>query len=250
MRRIRLFGLLLALLMPGLGTARGTGFLDRSVTVAGIAHRYVVYVPRGLTPRLPVVLSLHGSGERGSDGIAPTAGGLARAIRMHPDRFPAVVVFPQAGEGTTWSDNRALALATLTAAAREFRTDPARVYAVGLSMGGNGTWVVANDAPRRFAAIVVVCGFAGPFRDYPAVVPGPDPFGALAARLVGLPVWIVHGAADPVVPVAESRGMAAALTAAGGEVRYRELPGVGHNAWDDAFGDPALPAWLFSQRRR
>lgn len=252
----RLIAALTALLLTVTATvaaARDTGFLDRSVTVDGAAHRFVVYVP-AVRPAvgLPVILFLHGSGERGSDGLIETDVGLGHVIRTHPDRYPAVVVFPQAPADTTWGDDRRLALAALAQAEREFHTDPARVYVAGLLLGGNGAWVLANDDPKRFAAVVVVCGFAGPFHDYPGVVAGtpPDPYAALARAIAPLPAWTVHGGADPVVPVAESRAMAAALTAAGSEVRFRELPGVGHNAWDDAFADPDLPAWLFSHRRR
>ena len=250
LRIILMFVALLAAAVPA--AARETGFVDRTVVLDGRPYRYVVYVPAARPAgRPPVILALHGAGERGSDGVLQTDVGLGHALRVHADRYPAVVVFPQAPAGTSWLDNRRLALATLAAASREFRTDPARVYAAGLSMGGNGVWALANDAPRRFAAIVVVCGFAGPFHDFPGVVPGgrPNPYAALAKTIAPLPVWIVHGDADPVVPVADSRAMAAELKAAGSDVHYRELAGVGHNAWDDAFADPELPGWLFRQRR-
>jgi len=232
--------------------AHETGFLNRTIAVGGNTYRYVVYVPAGVPMRrLPVILALHGSGERGGDGLLPTDVGLGHAVRVHPERFPAIVVFPQAARDASWMDSRALARATLAAAEREFATDRARVYIVGLSMGGNGAWALANDEPGRFAAAVVVCGFAGPFHDFPGVVPAgkPDPYTALARSIARLPVWIEHGDADPVVPVDDSRRMAATLTAAGGTVRYKELPGVGHNAWDTAFADPELATWLFSQRR-
>ena len=247
-----LAGLLLALLaLPA--AAADTGFLAQVVTVDGVPHRYVVYVPvapRGA--RLPVVLALHGSGERGDDGWVQTDVGLGHAIRQHPERWPAVVVFPQAPAGADWITSRRLALATLAAAEHRFHTDPARVYAAGLSLGGNGVWELARTAPKRFAAVVAICGFVGPVSDFPGIAAGgtTPSFAAVAQQIAPLPVWIVHGDADPNVPVAESRQMAAALTAAGSEVHYHELPGVGHDAWDPGFGDPALPVWLFAQRRR
>ena len=231
--------------------ARETGFLNRTLTLDGQVHRYVVYVPAGAVPRPPIILALHGAGERGGDGLLQTDVGLGHAIRVHPELYPALVVFPQAAADTSWLDNRRLALATLAKASREFHADPARVYAAGLSMGGNGTWALAHDDPQRFAAIVVVCGFAGPRGDFKGIVPDgrPTPYAALARALARLPAWIVHGDADPVVPVGDSRAMAAELKAAGDDVHYIELPGVGHNSWDAAFADPALPAWLFRQRR-
>ncbi len=238
-------------LVAGPAAARETGFLNRTIMVDGQPRRYVIYVPADASPHPPLILALHGAGERGSDGLAQSEVGLGREIRLHADRWPAVVVFPQVPAERNWADERRLALAALAKAAREFSTDPQRLYAVGLSMGGNGAWIMANDDPRRFSAIVVACGFAGPFHDYPGVVTGvADPYGALARRIAPLPVWLIHGDADPVVPVTESRQMAAALKAAGSDVRYHELAGVGHVSWEAGFADPDLPVWLFSQRRR
>lgn len=243
----------LALTGSTLVAARDTGFLNRTLTLDGQSHRYVVYVPAAKpSGRPPIILALHGAGERGADGLAQTDVGLGHAIRTHPERYAAIVVFPQAAAETSWLDNRRLALATLSTAQREFHADPARVYAAGLSMGGNGTWALAHDDPKRFAAIVVVCGFAGPFHDFKGIVPDgrPSAYAALARSIALLPVWIVHGDADRVVPVADSRQMAAELAAAGDEVVYKELPGVGHNSWDTAFADPEMPIWLFKHSLR
>ncbi len=244
---------LLMLALAPLASARETGFLDRVVTVEGKAYAYQVYVPRGFSGKRgsPIILALHGAGERGSDGLLQTEVGLGGAIRRHPERWPAIVVFPQAPPEQPWQGLPArVAMMALAQEEQAFRTDPDRVYLMGLSMGGNGTWYLAYNNPERFAAIVPVCGFAGTFRALPAVAPGPDPYAALAVKIARLPVWIVHGAADSVVPVGESRKMAAALQAAGANVTYKELPGVNHNSWDPGFGDAALPAWLFQQRRR
>jgi predicted peptidase len=246
-------GALLAWLAAGAANALETGFLDRTVRFEGKAYAYQVYVPRTYRPgsRPPIILALHGGGERGSDGLLQTEVGLAGAIRRHPARWPAIVVFPQAPEGLLWRDAPArMAMAALAEAEREFRTDPARVYLAGLSMGGSGTWYLAYHHPQRWAAIVPVCAFAGSFRALPPIAAGPDPYAALAQRISALPVWMVHGDADSVVPVEESRRMAAALKAAGAQVTYRELPGVNHNSWDPGFADEALPKWLFQQRRR
>jgi predicted peptidase len=230
-----------------------TGFLDRAVRVDGGEHRFQVYVPRGYraSARLPVILALHGAGERGVDGILQTEVGLGSALRRYADRYPAIVVFPQAPPGASWQGPPAeVALAALDQAIREFRGDRDRVYLMGLSLGGNGSWYLAYHHPERFAAIVVVCGFVQALRDFPAVAPSDDPYAAVAGRIARIPVWIAHGDADTVVPVAESRRMNAALEAAGADVHYVELPGVGHGAWDPTFRDEALPTWLFGQSRR
>jgi predicted peptidase len=230
-----------------------TGFLDRTVKVDGRDYAYQVYVPRApIAGRKPVILALHGAGERGSDGLLQTEVGLAGAIRRHPERWPAIVVFPQAPAGQLWMGGPAkVAMAALAAAEREFRTDPDRVYLAGLSMGGNGVWRLAYDQPDRFAGVVAVCGFVGPFRGLPPIAgAGGDPYAALAERTAKLPAWVIHGDADVVVPVDESRKLTAALKAAGAQVTYRELPGVNHDSWTAGFGEAALPEWLFQQRRK
>jgi predicted peptidase len=240
-----------------------TGFLNRTLILDGEEYRYQVYVPREFRrgPRWPVILALHGVGECGKDGLLQTTVGLAGAIRRHPERFPAIVVFPQAhADGTpAWqgAGGRA-ALAAVEKAIAEFSGDPSRVSLTGLSAGGNGSWHLASQNPGRFAAVAVVCGFITEFRSvssgvlYPALVAPsePDPYAIMARRVAHLPIWIFHGDADGVVSVEESRKMAAALKAMGADAQYTELPGVGHNAWDPAYDRADLVAWMLKQRRR
>lgn len=232
---------------------RPTGFLDGSVTVDGVEYPYQVYVPRayrdGGRP-WPVVLFLHGSGERGRDGLAPTAVGLGPAIRSAPERWPALVVFPQAPEGASWvgAPGRG-ALAALDRTLEGFDADPARVGLVGLSMGGCGAWHLAAHHPHRFSSLVVVCGFVEGLAEFPsALSSGRRPYAAVARAVSGLSVWIVHGDADRAVPVAQSRRMHAALVRAGADVTYREFPGVGHGSWEPGLADPALTKWFFGDR--
>jgi predicted peptidase len=237
-----------------------TGFLDRSVTVAGETHRYQVYVPPDWSSKQtwPVILFLHGAGERGRDGILQTQVGLGTAIRRDRTRFPAVVVFPQAREGQRWSDLPMLqsALAALDAATKEFNGDPDRVYGTGLSLGGQGIVRMASRMPGKFAAVVSVCGpYSSPKMDeadratYP-YLSSEDPFPALAALVKDTPLWLFHGDADPTVPVENSRRLSAALKAAGAEVRYTEYAGVNHNSWDSAFAEKELMPWLLPKRRK
>jgi predicted peptidase len=133
----------------------------------------------------------------------------------------------------------------------EFNADSTRVYLTGMSMGGNGTWYLAYHHPDRFAAIAPICGFVSSSRLVASFVPDGEgsAFERLAERIRHVPTWIVHGDADDVVPVLESRSMHDALRAAGAAVHYVELPGVGHNSWDAAYQTPELATWLFTQRR-
>jgi predicted peptidase len=239
-----------------------TGFLDRAVAVNKTEYRYQVFVPRGFTrsKTWPVIIALHGGGSYGSEGIRQTDGGLGRAIRTDPDRFPAIVIFPQAhSDGTPgWQLEGGMAvMAALDKSIKEFKGDPKRVVLTGLSAGGNGTWSLASRYPDRFAAIVPVCGFISKFKgatsgvDYPGLARADagDPYAFIAKMVSGIPIWIFHGDADKSVTVEESRKMAAALKAIGANVQYTEFPGVEHNAWDPAYARADLIEWMLKQRR-
>jgi predicted peptidase len=256
---------LLALAVVGCSTSRRsstpapTGFIERDVAVNGTAYRYKVYVPPGYDParRWPVVLFLHGAGERGSDGELQVQVGLAPAIRRAPERVPAIVVFPQAPKDSSWSGTPGrMAIQALDQTMREFRGDPKRVYLTGLSMGGYGTWQLALEHPKRFAALVPICsGVTYPrpnatwLRVTAVPADAPDPYAVVARGVRHIPVWAFHGDSDQAVPVTQSRKMVEALRAAGSPAKYTEYPGVGHNSWDLAYAEPALWDWLFAQRK-
>jgi predicted peptidase len=232
-----------------------TGFVNRAVEVEGATYRYQVYVPADYRAdaQWPVILFLHGAGERGTDGLIQTEVGLGSALRRHSDLYPAVIVFPQAPPGSRWTDVAArAALAALDRTLEELSTDPTRIYLTGLSMGGNGTWYLAYHAPDRFAALAPICGWVASNDWSASFLPdAPEgPYASLAERVRGIPTWIFHGETDPIVPVTESRQMAEALRGVGSSVTYTELPGTGHNSWDAAYGSPAFAEWLLSQRRR
>jgi len=256
---IRRFRVLLSVLLTlaavqSLAHASETGFLNRVVTVGQDSFKYEVYVPANWnrSQKWPVILFLHGAGERGDDGIIQTEVGIGTAIRRHVERFPAVVVFPQCRKESRWTDEpmEAQALKALDATIKEFNGDPARVYLTGISMGGFGTWGIAAGHPSRFAALVPVCG--GIRRDVPRTEASqnsmtPDLYAATAAKIGATPTWIFHGDADKSVPVDESRKMNEAIKAAGGNVRYTEYEGVEHNSWDRAYAEPELIVWMLSQ---
>ena len=232
-----------------------TGFLDRSIVHAGTRYPYQVYVPRTYdgSRAWPLVLFLHGAGERGDDGLRQTTVGIGPALRRWPERFPAIVVLPQAPLGTIWSgEPGGAALAALEQTCEEAVIDPDRVYLTGLSMGGYGSWLLGYHHAARFAALLVICGGVGDRPARPSSVPAGEgtPQQRVAARVGKLPIWIVHGEADLVVPVTESRRMVEALREVGAEVRYSELPGIEHDAWTAAYGSESIASWLFAQRRR
>ena len=240
------------------GTTTMGHFVERTLSLSDGPHRYQVFVPAraagGRHP--PVILFLHGTGERGSDGAKPTLVGLGPHVRAQASDFPAIVVFPQAPDERDWNGAAAdLALAALEQATREFHGDRDRTYLTGLSMGGYGVWELALREPRRFAALVPVCGALTPPREERALFVTPlageaDPYTALARALHGVPAWIFHGAKDDLVPPGDDRLTYAALQAAGADVRYTEFPDANHNAWDPAYATPELWTWLFAQRRR
>lgn len=235
----------------------GDGFVAREIVVDGQSHRYQVFVPARSTAdsKPPVILFLHGSGERGDDGVKPTQSGLGPYLRAHAESFPAIVVFPQVPEDQEWSDNAALAFAALDASSKEFGGDADRTYLTGLSMGGYGTWELALLRPYRFAALVPICGGITHPGDRATVevrsVSGAsDPFAETARRLRDKPIWIFHGAKDDIVLPEQSRRMAAALKSAGAtDARYTEFPDANHNSWDPAYASPELWTWLFAQKR-
>src|ERR1700724_3846650 len=216
-----------------------TGFLARTLVLGEREVHYQVYVPAAYTPRRswPLVLFLHGSGERRADNLAQLRGGLAPA-------------------GARWRDaTEQDVMRIVDAAAAEWNTDRDRTYVVGISMGGYGAWQLAMDHPDRFAAVVPVCGGVLPPPREPELlgveVPAPagDPYAQIAQAVARLQSWIFHGAEDPVVPVAEARRMVKELAPRGGAPRYTEYPFVGHDAWDPTFNSPDLWDWLLRQRR-
>ena len=237
-----------------------TGFLDRTITLEGVTYKYQVFVPDNWTPKKkwPVVLFLHGSGERADDGLQQTDTGIGTAIRVDRERFPAIVVMPQCRKNLWWVEPPMgdLAIATLDAATKEFHGDTSRTYLTGLSMGGYGTWYLAQKYPGRFAALVVICGGIHPpaatLKAHPELIKwapedGPKSYAEAAARVGKVPVWIFHGADDEIVPVTESQRMQAAMKQIGAEVHYTEYPGVKHVSWDKAYDEPKLFPWLFSK---
>jgi predicted peptidase len=255
-----LFPYLLITAVPAHAKKRDTGFLDRAVTLQGVTYKYQVFLPEDWTPhqKWPVILALHGAGERGDDGVMETDVGIGTAIRTNRSAIRAIVVMPQCRKGVWWTlapmDD--LAMAALSETTKEFHGDTERIYLTGLSMGGFGSWHLAQKYPGRFAALVVICGGIRPplgalsaYPELAKVTPpdSPKSYSDAAMRVGKIPVWIFHGAADAIVPVTESQRMSEAMKAIGAEVHYTEYPNVGHASWDKAYDEPKLFPWLFSK---
>jgi predicted peptidase len=246
--------------MPAHAKKQETGFLDRVITIHEVQYKYQVFIPEDWTPhqKWPVILFLHGAGERGSDGLMQTDVGIGTAIRTSRSLIEAIVVMPQCPKSLWWMlpPMDELAVATLDQATKEFHGDAQRTYLTGLSMGGYGAWHLAQKYPGKFAAMIVICGGIRPrasvLKAYPdlnqVILPdSPNSYAAAADRIGKVPVWIFHGSADDIVPVTESQRMYQAMKQVGAEAHYIEYPGVGHACWNKAYDEPKLFPWLFSK---
>jgi predicted peptidase len=230
------------------------GFTARHVQVDGRDVAYQVFVPKHWTPdrEWPVVLFLHGSGERGSDNEAQLKQGLPPWLKTHGDDFPAVVVAPQAPDDTIWDGaQEQAALAAMEDSVKAYHGDRSRLYVTGLSMGGYGAWQFAVDHPGMFAAAAVVCGAIRAPDDMPELVvhgpsAGSNPYQWVAEHVKPMPVWIFHGEVDDQVSPSEARNMYAALLKAGDDVRYTQFPGVNHGSWVPAYATAELWPWMLS----
>lgn len=194
---------------------------------------YLFDWPEGLAEPAPLVIFLHGAGERGDDLDLVRVHGPAKQATAGAV-LPFALVAPQCPADSWWTWQQESILALLDELQDSLPIDPDRVYLTGLSMGGAGTWDLAARCPERFAAIVPICGIGSRW---------------MAPRIAGLPIWAVHNADDPIVDVAGTTEMAEAVRAAGGEIRTTINPTGGHDAWTAAYDDPELYDWLLAQRR-
>lgn len=215
--------------------------------VDGSSFRAALYVPAEYDKAQadwPLIVFLHGLGERGDDNVAQTSVGLYPAIRANPARFPCLVLLPQCPDDRVWTTLAAdwakeLPPATdhidaaLEAVVSGWRVDRARIALTGLSMGGFGTLIHGATTIDRYCALVAVCG-GGREED--------------ASRLATKPLWLIHGGSDPIVPVRTSREMFEAVSAVGGEVKLDIYDGVGHDSWNRAYGDPRVIEFLLEAR--
>jgi predicted peptidase len=199
---------------------------------------YLVHLPPGYgedaTRRWPLILFLHGIGERGSDVEKVKIHGIAKIVEEQPG-FPFVAVSPQCPAGSSWWPHEVEPLkALLDHILATHAVDPTRVYLTGLSMGGYGVWALGSAYPDLFAAIAPICG-------------GGDVDTVCALKDV--PVWAFHGDLDTVVLLSESQKLVDALQACGGNVQLTIYPGIKHDSWTQTYDNPALYQWFMSHSR-
>ena len=182
----------------------------------------------------PLIVALHGAGERGNDTEKLFIHGLPKYIRAGR-KISAVVIAPQCPAGYVWNQLTEELKELIDFVCREYDIDLDRITMTGLSMGGYGTWEMGMSYPGFFAALAPICGGGISWR----------------AQLIGkTPVWAIHGDADTVVPVNNSIEMCDKLKSVGGNVELTLLHGVGHNSWEFAYERTCLIDWLLSKSKK
>ncbi len=245
-------------------TLAGTGKAQQNFPFEACTFRngeftfpYRILYPKNFdsAKRYPLILFLHGAGERGNDNVKQLTHGAALfASDSTMERFPAIVVFPQCPTDSYWANVRtttnpdgtrrfnfpakgkptpplAAVLALMDSLVNSENVDKAKVYVGGLSMGGMGTFELLARRPKMFAAAFPICGGGNPKN--------------VNRYAKNVKLWVFHGEADNVVPLIHSQAMVDAIKKAKGDVRFSVYPGVGHNSWDNAFAEPELLPWLF-----
>ncbi|HMO15525.1 MAG TPA: prolyl oligopeptidase family serine peptidase [Pirellulaceae bacterium] len=193
---------------------------------------YLLYLPEDYDQQdsWPLLLFLHGAGERGSNLDLVKMHGPPKLIAAGKS-FPFIVVAPQCAAGRWWEAYELAAL--LDEIEEKYNVDKQRIYVTGLSMGGFGTWSLAAHQPQRFAAIAPICG-------------GGEP---ITTRLYNhLPTWVFHGDKDEVVPLSRSENMVQALKRAGGKVKFTIYEGVGHDSWSETYTNEELYQWFLEHK--
>lgn len=204
---------------------------------------YLLSLPDGYEQdtqkRWPLIMFLHGAGERGDDLEKLKVNGIPKVVAQGV-KLPFVTVSPQCPLTSSWPGEVSVLGGLLDDILARYRVDPTRVYLTGLSMGGYGTWAWAVDQPTRFAAIAPICGG----------------YGSVVRRVVwslkGMPLWVFHGGKDEAVPVQESIRLVEALRAAGAgeELRFTLYPEANHDSWTESYNNPALYEWFLQHQRR
>ncbi len=216
--------------------------VNRNVAIENENYVYQAYLPPEIKngSKLPLIVFLHGIRERGSGGYI--SGMFGTVVKQYFKEMPAIILLPQCRPDKYWTDARMdeMVIRQIEEITGDFSIDKSRKYLMGVSMGGYGVWHFGSNYAQDFAALVSICG-GSPLTNGDRFVP-------VAERIGKTPAWLFHGAEDTIVQVSESRNLAAAIRANGGNVRYSEYENVGHNVWLNALGEKELLPWLLSQK--
>jgi len=229
-----LFIIILSSFIAGCAVMK-TGKSDRQMNMKysgeGFTIKYLLYLPPDYNEEkeYPLVLFLHGSGERGRSLSKVKTHGPPKLVHEGKD-FPFILVSPQCPDGERWDVPKLSDL--LNEVQDIYNADKNRIYVTGLSMGGYGAWKLAQTYPDRFAAIIPVCG-GGDFSN--------------ACIIKHVPVWVFHGAKDKVVSLQESQRMVDALKKCDGNVRFTVYPDAGHDSWTETYKNHEIYSWLLNQ---
>jgi predicted peptidase len=204
-------------------------------TTKNLSCNYLLFLPESYDQQQkdwPLILFLHGAGERGNDLTKVKVHGPPKIVEKQKD-FPFIVVSPQCPEEQWWTDNLDTLINLLDEIITQYNVDKDRVYLTGLSMGGFGSWALAAKYPDRFAAIAPVCGGALQYNAY---------------SLVNVPIWIFHGAKDTTVPVLRSQEMFDLINKRGGDVKITIYPDANHDSWTQTYNNPELYDWFLEHK--
>ncbi len=216
-----------------------TGILFKTLQLGDKNYNYAIQIPRDYTPSKdwPLIVSLNGAGECGTDGSKQIAVGLGTATLLNAKKWPFIILYPQKPTvQSAWEDHDEAVMAMLEQAKKDYKIDTKRLYLTGLSQGGHGTWYIGAKHAELWAAIAPVCGYGDPAK--------------VASDLKSMPIWAFHGEADRAVPVAQSHGFVDAIKAAGGTPKLTTYPGVDHNSWDKAYRDENLSDWFLEHVKK
>jgi predicted peptidase len=205
-------------------------------TVKARVHgQFLLFLPKDFEKdgkRWPLIIFLHGSGERGNDLEQVKINGIPKIVDQQPD-FPFIVVSPQLPAGSGWSPFELNVL--LEEVLAKLPVDQNRIYLTGLSMGGIGTWAFATEYPEKFAAIAPVSGSGDTDR---------------ACSLKNVPIWAFHGAKDDVIMLKLEEDMVNAVKECGGNVKFTVYPDAGHDAWTETYANPELYNWFLMHKKQ
>lgn len=199
--------------------------------------KYVLYTPdayKDSDEDFPLIVFLHGAGERGTDLSKVSVHGPLQYIK-EGNKINAVILAPQCPDGVYWQPHEVAAL--VKKVIKENRIDEKRVYLTGLSMGGYGVWATGGEYPELFAAMAPVCGAI--YR----------PIYRNIAHIKEMPIWVFHGALDDVVLPENSNKMVKTLKEAGNDVKYTVYPFANHDSWTETYNNPELYEWMLAQKK-